>query len=108
MDKEWKKLETFQLGSEKQGKSKREVVLEAQRDKWKVHFATLMDICHLKSAELEPKFQGSSAGAWMGECTELGMSCLFIERTGLFFLVYVMAPMWKKLMENVDLDEHST
>ena len=38
-------------------KSKKEVILEAQRDKKKVHFATLMDICHLKNAELEPKFQ---------------------------------------------------
>ena len=35
------------------------VILEAQRDKKKVHFATLMDICHLKNAELEPKFEKS-------------------------------------------------
>ena len=34
-----------------------EVILEAQRDKSKVHFASLMDSCHLKNAELEPKFQ---------------------------------------------------
>ena len=39
------------------GKSQRAKILEAQRDKKKVHFATLMDICHLKSAELEPKLQ---------------------------------------------------
>ena len=32
-------------------------MLEAQRDKKKVHFATLMDICHLKNAELGPKLQ---------------------------------------------------
>ena len=36
---------------------KSEVVLEAQKEKIKVHFATLMDICHLKNAELEPKHQ---------------------------------------------------
>ena len=35
----------------------REVVLEAQREKKKVHFATLMDIRHPKNAELEPKYQ---------------------------------------------------
>ena len=29
-------------------KTKREVILEAPRDRKKVHFATLMDICHLK------------------------------------------------------------
>ena len=38
-------------------KSKKEVILEAHRDKKKVHFATLVDTCHLKNAELEPKFQ---------------------------------------------------
>ena len=34
-------------------KSKTDVVLETQKDKKKVHFDTLMDICHLKNAELE-------------------------------------------------------
>ena len=37
--------------------STKEVILEAQRDKKKVHFATSLDICHLKHAELKPKFQ---------------------------------------------------
>ena len=32
-------------------------MLEAQRDKNKVHFASLVDICHLKNVELEPQFQ---------------------------------------------------
>ena len=32
-------------------KSKKEVILEAQRDRKQVHFATPMDICHLKNAE---------------------------------------------------------
>ena len=35
----------------------KKVILEAQRDNQKVHFASLMDICHLKNAELEPKLQ---------------------------------------------------
>ena len=38
-------------------KSKKEVILKALRDKKKVHFAMLMDICHLKNGELEPKLQ---------------------------------------------------
>ena len=52
VDKEWKKLETipWQLDTVK---SKKEVALEAQRDKRTVHFATLMVICHLKNAEVE-------------------------------------------------------
>ena len=35
---------------------KKKVILEAPKDK-KIHFAALMDMCHLKVAELEPKFQ---------------------------------------------------
>ena len=38
-------------------KSKKVVILEAQRDKKKVHFASLLDLCHLKDSELEPQFQ---------------------------------------------------
>ena len=57
VDQEWKKLETSPASDLGKVKIKREVTLEAQRDKKKVHFATLMDICHLKNAELEPKLQ---------------------------------------------------
>ena len=38
-------------------KRKKEFILETHRDKKKVHFATLMDICHLEHAEPEPKLQ---------------------------------------------------
>ena len=57
VDKEWKKLETIPALNLDKVRSKKEVILEAQRDKQKVHFATLMDTCHLKNAELEPKLQ---------------------------------------------------
>ena len=30
---------------------------EAQKNNTKVHFASLMDLCHLKNSELEPQFQ---------------------------------------------------
>ena len=56
-DKEWKKLETIPAWQLDKVKSKKEVLIEAQRDKKKVHFATLMDVCLLKNAELEPKLQ---------------------------------------------------
>ena len=46
-----------QHGIWKKSRAKKEVILEAQRDQKKVHFATLMDICHLKIAALEPKIQ---------------------------------------------------
>ena len=38
-------------------KSEREVIKEAQKERRTVYFATLMGTCHLKNAELEPKFQ---------------------------------------------------
>ena len=57
VDKEWKKLETIAAWQLDKVESKKEVIQEAQRDKKKVHFATLMDICHEKNAELEPQFQ---------------------------------------------------
>ena len=51
VDKEWKKLETIPAWQVEKVKSTKEAVLEAQRDKNRVHFATLMDTCHLKNAE---------------------------------------------------------
>ena len=44
VDKEWNKLETIPAWNLEKVKSKNEVILEAQRDKRKAHFATLMDI----------------------------------------------------------------
>ena len=38
-------------------KCKKEVILEAQKEQRTVQFGTLMDICHLKNEELEPKLQ---------------------------------------------------
>ena len=50
VDKEWKKPETIPAWQLDKVKSKKESTLEAHRDKKKVHFAALTDIC-----ELEPK-----------------------------------------------------
>ena len=57
VDKEMEKLEKSPAWQWNKVMSKKEVILEAQREKKKVHFATLMDICHIKNAELEPKCQ---------------------------------------------------
>ena len=53
VDKEWKKVETILAWRLGKVKSKKDDILEAQRDE----LATLMDICHLKNAALEPQFQ---------------------------------------------------
>ena len=45
---EWKKLETIPAWQLEKVKSKKEVILEAPRANKEAHFASLMDICHLK------------------------------------------------------------
>ena len=57
MDKEWEKLEKISAWNLTKVKSKKEVINEARTKGVKVHFALLMDICHLKNAELETKHQ---------------------------------------------------
>ena len=57
VDREWKKLETIPAWDVRKVKSKKDVIKEAQKSSNKVHFASLMDLCHLKNSELEPQFQ---------------------------------------------------
>ena len=62
VDKEWEKLAKLPAWQLNKVKGKKEVILEAQREKKEVHFAAFMDICHLKNAELEPKYQKYEGG----------------------------------------------
>ena len=57
VDKEWEKLEKISAWNLKKVKSKKQVIEEARTSGATVHFASLMDICHLKNAELEAKHQ---------------------------------------------------
>ena len=57
VDKEWEKLEKISAWNLTKVRSKKEVIDEARTSGAKVHFASLMDICHLKNAELEAKHQ---------------------------------------------------
>ena len=57
VDKEWEKLEKISAWNLTKVRSKKEVIDEARNKDVKVHFASLMDICHLKNAELEAKHQ---------------------------------------------------
>ena len=57
VDKEWEKLEKTPAWDLTKVRSKSEVIDEARTKGAKVHFASLMDICHLKNAELEAKHQ---------------------------------------------------
>ena len=55
VDKEWEKLEKISTWNLTKVKSKKRVIDEARTSGIKVHFASLMDMCHLKNAELEAK-----------------------------------------------------
>ena len=57
VDKEWEKLEKISAWNLTKVQSKKQVIDEAKTKDAKVHFASLMDICHLKNAELEAKHQ---------------------------------------------------
>ena len=51
------KLEKISAWNLTKVRSKKEVIDEARTKSAKIHFASLMDICHLKKAELEAKHQ---------------------------------------------------
>ena len=57
VDKAWEKLEKISAWNLTKVRSKSEVINEARTSGATVHFASLMDICHLKNAELEAKHQ---------------------------------------------------
>ena len=57
VDKEWEKLEKISAWNLTKVKSKKEVIDEARTKVATVHFASFMDTCHLKNAELEAKHQ---------------------------------------------------
>ena len=53
VDKEWEKLEKIPAWDLTTVKNKSEVIDEATNKDLNVHFASLVDLCHLKNAELE-------------------------------------------------------
>ena len=57
VDKEWEKLENNSAWNLTKVRSKKEVIDEARTKGVKAHFASLMDVCHLKNAQLEAKHQ---------------------------------------------------
>ena len=57
VDKEWQKLDKLPAWQMTKVKNKNEVIAEVRKKGITVHFASLMDLCHLKNGELEPKYQ---------------------------------------------------
>ena len=62
VDKEWEKLRKISAWNLTKVRCKKEVIDEARTKGAKVHFASLMDICHFKNAELEIKHQKYKGG----------------------------------------------
>ena len=56
VEKEWENWRKFPWQLTKV-RNKKEVIEEARNKGRKVHFASFMDLCHLKNSELEPKYQ---------------------------------------------------
>ena len=66
VDKEWEKLEKISAWNLTKVRSKKEVIDDTRTKGARVHFASLMDMCHLKNAELEtkaPKIQRKSCAS---------------------------------------------
>ena len=57
MEKEWEKLGKLPAWQLTKVRNKKEVIEEAWNKGRKVHLASLVDMCHLKNAELEAKHQ---------------------------------------------------
>ena len=57
VDKEWDNLWNNSAWNLAKVRNKSDVIDEARKKDVKVHFASLMDLCHLKNAELEKKHQ---------------------------------------------------
>ena len=67
VDKEWENLVKISAWNLTKVRSKKKVIDEARTSGATVHFASLVDICHLKNAELEakhPKILRSSCTLW--------------------------------------------
>ena len=57
VDTEWSTLKNIPAWQESKVKGKQQMIEEARRQVKTVHFATLMDLCHLRNAELKETFQ---------------------------------------------------
>ena len=53
VEKEWEKLEKILAWQLTKVRNKKEVIDEAKTKGRKVHFVSLMDLCHLQNSELE-------------------------------------------------------
>ena len=60
VEKEWEILEKILAWLLTRVRNKSEVIAEARNEGHTVHFASSMDLCHLKNSELEPRFHSEA------------------------------------------------
>ena len=58
--------------------NKKEVIADARNEGKTVHFASLMDVCHLKNLELEPQFQMCKGRVVLQD--DSGSHAVFVEQ----------------------------
>ena len=63
--KEWEKFEKIPAWNLAKVRNKSEVIDEARIQGIKVHVVSLMDICHLKNAELEATYQNTKVELYL-------------------------------------------
>ena len=68
VEKELEKLEKILAWQLTKVRNKKEVIDEARNEGRKVHFASLVDLCHLTNSELEPRYQKKEV-EWYSEVT---------------------------------------
>ena len=83
VDKACEKLEKISAWNLTIVRSKKEVIDEARTSGAKVHFASLMDICHLKNAELEAKHQ-----KYKGRVGRVVLRGVFVKDDSGFYAVF--------------------
>ena len=59
-----RKLEKIPAWQMTKIRNKKKLIAEARNKGNTVHFASLMDLCHLKNSELEPQFQNTKVESY--------------------------------------------
>ena len=66
VEKVWEKLEKVPAWPLTKVRNKKEVISEPRNNGYTVHFASLMDLCHLKNSEIEPNFRSTKVESYSG------------------------------------------
>ena len=76
------KLEQILVWQVTKVRNKNEVIAEARNDGITVHFASVIDTCHLKNSELEPRFQNKGRAVLRGDMVkdDSGSYAVFTEQ----------------------------